>query len=224
MLDKKYNAVIKRDMQVTEKQIKQEKLEGRRQNILQAAVRVFKREGLSKTSMRTIALEAGCTTGAIYPLFSGKEEIYGALLEESLDRLYSHVASSSATEADAFSALEKAAKAFFGYYAERRFEVDLGLYLFGEERSKGLGRQKDQLLNASLLRTLNIFKACFVRLFEQAGLKEPEKQSVKERDALFALLMGALMLSHTGRAGSIGTDADTVLETYLATLRDKTKI
>jgi len=209
---------------VNEKQIKQEKIEGRRQNVLQAAVRIFKREGLSKASMRTIALEAGCTTGAIYPLFSGKEEIYGALLEESLDRLYSHVASSSATEADAFSALEKAAKAFFEYYAERRFEVDLGLYLFGEERTKGLGREKDHLLNASLLRTLDIFRACFVRLFEQAKLKDAEVKAIKERDALFALLMGALMLSHTGRAGSIGTDADTVLETYLLTLREKTKI
>ncbi|MBL4906594.1 MAG: helix-turn-helix transcriptional regulator [Sneathiella sp.] len=47
----------------------------RRQKILEAATRVFEKVGLANASMRAIALEAGCTTGAIYPIFSGKEDI-----------------------------------------------------------------------------------------------------------------------------------------------------
>jgi AcrR family transcriptional regulator len=49
----------------------------RRQLILDAAQRVFERDGLEKTTIRAIAAEAGCTTGAIYPWFAGKETIYG---------------------------------------------------------------------------------------------------------------------------------------------------
>jgi AcrR family transcriptional regulator len=37
----------------------------RRQLILDAAQRVFERDGLEKTTIRAIAKEAGCTTGAI---------------------------------------------------------------------------------------------------------------------------------------------------------------
>src|SRR3546814_6543679 len=47
----------------------------RRQLILEAAQRVFERDGLEKTTVRAIAKEAGCTTGAIYPWFDGKEAI-----------------------------------------------------------------------------------------------------------------------------------------------------
>ena len=194
------------------------KEQNRRQKILEAATRVFKRDGLSKASMRSIALEAGCTTGAIYPLFSGKEDMYACLLEESLDRLYSAVAEGAAPEADAFEALSGAVFGFFNYYAATRFEVDLGLYLFGENRPKGLGKDRDILLNASLLRSLNIFQACLIRL---APVEEAEAWAVKERDALFALLLGALMLSHTGRTRSIGTEAKTILRTYLQGLQDR---
>ncbi len=190
----------------------------RRQKILQAAVRIFKREGLSKASMRSIALEAGCTTGAIYPIFAGKEDIYASLLEDSLKRLHSRVAEASASEADAFSALFKAANAFFDYYAVTRFELDLGLYLFGEEKAKSLGRDRDTVLNASLFNSLDIFTACFRRL---APPEKPENWPVNERDALFSVLLGALMLSHTGRATSIGTQAKTILLTYLRGVEER---
>ena len=37
----------------------------RRQLIMDAAQRVFERDGLEKTTIRAIASEAGCTTGAV---------------------------------------------------------------------------------------------------------------------------------------------------------------
>ena len=140
------------------------KEQDRRQRILEAAIRIFKKDGLSRASMRSIALEAGCTTGAIYPLFAGKEDIYACLLEESLDRLYSAVAEAAAPESDAHAALSKSVFAFFDYYAATRFEVDLGLNLFGETDRKGLGKVKDTELNARLLKSLNIFMACLIRM------------------------------------------------------------
>ncbi len=54
----------------------------RRRKILEAAERIFKRKGIEDASIRKIALEAGVITGAIYPYFDGKEEIYAELLSE----------------------------------------------------------------------------------------------------------------------------------------------
>ena len=41
----------------------------------------------------------------------------------------------------------------------------------------------------------------------------------EERDALFALLIGILMLVRSGRARSVGTEADKLLQTGLRSLR-----
>ncbi|MEH6404120.1 MAG: TetR/AcrR family transcriptional regulator [Sneathiella sp.] len=186
----------------------------RRQIILASAIRVFERDGLAKASMRVIAKEAGCTTGAIYPLFSGKEDIYATLLEGSLEALQNKVAKASARESDATAALISSATAFFDYYANKRFELDLGLYLFGFESARSLGRERDTLLNESLLRILEIFGACFRRLAPQGLSREDAAAWAKnEKDALFASLIGILMLTHTGRATSIGSDPGTILQT-----------
>lgn len=204
--------------------VKEAKTTQRRRKILDAAARVFERDGLAKASMRAIAQEAGVTTGAIYPLFDGKEDLYAALLEESLVRLQSAVAIASAQESDALSALMAAAQAFFDYYAQHPFESSMGLYLYGYSptQPKGVGEARDKKLNAQLLETLTIFEACFLRL-APTTLSQAEKQiwATRERDALFAALIGILLISFTGRTKSIGTDAQTVLQTYLNGLRDR---
>ena len=89
----------------------------RRQLIMDAAQRVFERDGLEKTTIRAIASEAGCTTGAVYPWFAGKEAIYGALLDESLQRLHAHLIDTAARSLPV-SAARDAIRAF-GYYADR---------------------------------------------------------------------------------------------------------
>jgi TetR/AcrR family transcriptional regulator len=119
----------------------------RRQMILDAAQRVFERDGLEKTTLRAIAKEAGCTTGAIYPWFAGKEALYGALLDESLQRLHTHLLGATSGGAPE-SAARQAILAFFGYYAERRTDFSLGLYLFQGLGPRGLGRDMDERLKA----------------------------------------------------------------------------
>lgn len=199
--------------------------ESRRQIILASAIKVFEREGLAKASMRIIATEAGCTTGAIYPLFSGKEDIYANLLEVSLEQLQGEVAKAAAGQSEAKEALKCAAIAFYDYYANKRIEMDLGLYLFGFERAKSLGRERDNQLNASLLQTLDIFNACFLRLAPQEFEGDASTEWAKnERDSLFASLIGILMLAHTGRAASIGTEARIILHTTVNDILERLKI
>jgi AcrR family transcriptional regulator len=56
-----------------------------RAQLLDAAERVFARDGLRGASVDTIALEAGYSTGAVYSNFKGKEDLFLTLLEERID-------------------------------------------------------------------------------------------------------------------------------------------
>src|SRR4051794_25017463 len=52
-----------------------------RAQLLDAAERVFARDGLRGASVDTIALEAGYSSGALYSNFKGKEDLFLTLVE-----------------------------------------------------------------------------------------------------------------------------------------------
>src|SRR4051794_11617984 len=62
--------------------------EGRdgRAALLEAALEVFAERGYRAASVDDIAAEAGYSKGAVYFHFSGKEDLFFALLEERVDR------------------------------------------------------------------------------------------------------------------------------------------
>jgi AcrR family transcriptional regulator len=56
-----------------------------RAQLLDAAERVFAREGFRGASVEAIATEAGYSHGAIYSNFNGKEDLFLVLVEERID-------------------------------------------------------------------------------------------------------------------------------------------
>jgi AcrR family transcriptional regulator len=56
-----------------------------RAQLLDAAERVFAREGYRGASVATIAAEAGYSHGAVYSNFAGKHDLFLALIEERID-------------------------------------------------------------------------------------------------------------------------------------------
>jgi AcrR family transcriptional regulator len=54
--------------------------EATRQALIEAASRLFTRDGYAATSIRAIAAEAGITGGSVYNHFAGKEEIFTAVI------------------------------------------------------------------------------------------------------------------------------------------------
>lgn len=187
----------------------------RRQMILDAAQRVFERDGLEKTTIRAIAKEAGCTTGAIYPWFAGKEILYGALLDESLQRLHAHLHAATADCAPA-TAARQAILAFFGYYAERRTDFSLGLYLFQGLGPRGLGRDMDERLNGRLRQCVDVLGQALARTKSwSAGAVLVEQMNV------FTYLIGLLLLLHTRRLKSLGQQADVLLDHYCQALEQR---
>jgi AcrR family transcriptional regulator len=157
--------------------------------ILAAAREVFQEHGLDGASMRTIAARAGCTTGAIYPLFASKEHIYAALLEQSLAALHARVALAHAKAR--VRPHEAAAKAFVDYYLDRPYEVNLGLYAFHGLKRLGVGKEADRALNAALAAT--------VRLFSPRPAAGDGTVPDLPAMAVFAQLIGLLVLHLAGR-------------------------
>src|SRR5215472_6627988 len=58
-----------------------------REQVLQAALRVFRRKGYAATTLEAIAQEAGFTRGAIYTHFEGKAQLYQLLIQQGFLRL-----------------------------------------------------------------------------------------------------------------------------------------
>jgi len=58
-----------------------------RELILEAAKGVFSRRGFEKTTMADVAQAAEMATGTLYLYFSGKEELFYAVMEKGMNRL-----------------------------------------------------------------------------------------------------------------------------------------
>lgn len=181
--------------------------EERRATIIEAAKSVFSRDGLDKASMRTIASEAGCTTGAIYPYFQGKEEIYGAVLAESLALLQAHVRKAAMAAAEPQAQARAGLSAFHDYYRERPDELSLGLYLFQGLGPNGLTKELDRGLNAQLAELFTLLQGKCA----EAGFADPAATA----GSGIAQAIGALILESTGRIKLVGKTSPDLMKVFL---------
>jgi AcrR family transcriptional regulator len=70
-----------------------------RQRLVEAAADVFCEEGFLKASLVEVADRAGYTIGAVYSNFSGKDELFMAVMRDRLPRVEAMLASALADEA-----------------------------------------------------------------------------------------------------------------------------
>jgi AcrR family transcriptional regulator len=182
----------------------------KRDLILDAARTVFEAEGLDGATVRKIAAEAGYTPAALYFHFESKEAIYAAVLEASIARLGAAVDRALAQAATPEERLRAAALAFFGFYVANPRDLDLGFYLFrGGMKPQGLGRERDDALNAALAAALRpIAEAA-----EALGAS-PDEANLLMVDT-FAHAAGLLLLAHTGRIRMFGASALALMERYV---------
>jgi AcrR family transcriptional regulator len=187
----------------------------KRQLILDAARRVFEKHGLLGANIRAIATEAGYTASAIYNHYASKEEIYGDLLAQSLDRLNTAVKKSAGEGVPPAQRIELHALAFHDFYLEHPRELDLGFYLFQGMRPLGLTPELNERLNQRLREALSDV---------ESGLCElgcDEALAVRETTALFGHCVGLLLLTHTGRIRMFGQDGRELFAAYLKGLIER---
>ncbi|GJM38145.1 MAG: hypothetical protein DHS20C19_15120 [Acidimicrobiales bacterium] len=58
--------------------------DGRRRDVLAAATGILEESGWEGLSIRAVASRAGVSTGAVYQWFSGKDEIFGELMDREI--------------------------------------------------------------------------------------------------------------------------------------------
>ena len=80
---------------------KQERSKRREQEIQRAALRVFARDGISKSRIQDIAAEAGMPVSTLYEYCSSKEELAYIVPMASLSRFYSEFSTAAVDEATA---------------------------------------------------------------------------------------------------------------------------
>lgn len=194
----------------------------KRELILDAARRVFEADGLEGASLRSIAAGAGYTPAALYFHFESKEAIYAEVLRSSLANLQQTVNRSILRAKAPADRLRAAAMAFFGYYADNPGDLDLGFYLFrGGMKPQGLGKERDDILNAALESALQPIADAALAL----GAQRAEARSLMAD--IFAHAAGLLLLAHTGRIRMFGASAPLLMERFIeakaAALTEKTK-
>lgn len=188
--------------------------EHKRGLILRAALDVFEVEGLEGASLRAIAARAGYTPAALYFHFDSKEAIYAAVLRASLACLGQAVDDAVAQAGDPEARLRAAAMAFFDFYVANPRDLDLGFYLFrGGMKPAGLGRERDEELNAALETALRPIADAAATL----GASKTDADLLMVD--VFAHAAGLLLLLHTGRIRMFAASASALMEAYV---RDRT--
>ena len=178
--------------------------------ILDAARQVFESDGLDGASLRAIAAAAGYTPAALYFHFESKEAIYAEVLRGSLANLGQAVGRATLRAKAPADRLRAAAMAFFRYYADNPRDLDLGFYLFrGGMKPHGLGKERDEVLNAALEAALQPIADAALAL--GAGREEAKSLMVET----FAHAAGLLLLAHTGRIRMFGASAPNLMERYV---------
>ncbi|MEZ5785370.1 MAG: helix-turn-helix domain-containing protein [Xanthobacteraceae bacterium] len=178
--------------------------------ILDAARKVFDKVGLEGASLRAIAAEAGYTPAALYFHFDSKEAIYAEALQASLEHLKHVIDQAVACAGDPRERLRAAALAFFGFYAENPQDLDLGFYLFrGGMKPKGLGRKRNDELNASLAASLRPV----ANAAQALGASEDDANLLMVE--IFAHAAGLLLLTHTGRIRMFGFSAAALMTRFV---------
>src|SRR5260221_13844672 len=182
----------------------------KRSLIMGAARQVFEAEVLDGASLRAIATAAGYTPAALYFHFESKEAIYAELLQESLSDLGKAVARAIMRAKTPADQLRADAMAFFRYYADNPRDLDLGFYLFrGGMKPHGLGKERDEILNAALELALHPI----VDAAETLGARHEETRLLMAD--LFAHAAGLLLLAHTGRIRMFGASAPRLMERFV---------
>jgi AcrR family transcriptional regulator len=128
-----------------------------RQAVVDAAAKVFLRDGFQAASVRRIASEAGMTTGAVYSSFEGKADLFLAVLEEKLDPRLGEMYE-AAREAPPREVGAHVGEEFSAYLTERRGWLILLIEFWAQAardpKSRRAFRRRHEGLRAAISETL----------------------------------------------------------------------
>jgi AcrR family transcriptional regulator len=190
----------------------------KRAGILAAATGVFSQAGLEGATIRAIAQAAGYTAGAVYSYFPTKEAIYADILAQSLLALRDAVDTAARAAGNDEARVRDTIRAFYDFYRARPQELELGFYLFQGMKPRGLSREIDRALNSKLIAVLMRIRGAIVA----AGRLRP-LAAHRETVAAMCHISGVLLMARTGRLKTLDSDANMLIDHYIAGLLARLK-
>ncbi|MEQ1754095.1 MAG: helix-turn-helix domain-containing protein [Micropepsaceae bacterium] len=174
----------------------------KRAEILDAARRVFARDGAKGLTIRAVATEAGYVPGAVYFYFHSKASILSELAVSELTGLTKHL--KSVSKRDAAERAATAAEAFATAHAIFNLDVD----------SQGVNPSSERVL---LGRLISLFQTVSEPL-ELDGL--PTEQAQARALGLSSAAIGLATLARMGKLDKLGVTAAATLREVAHCLKD----
>ena len=131
-----------------------EDAEKTRQTVLEAALKLFSRDGYSLTTLSRIAKEAGCSRGPIYWHFENKDDLYEAVLAYSQEPLEALVAECSGMRETPIEAMDHFIERWLGLLAnDRKYRQSFEILLNKTELTDAMSRtlKRERALTRSII-------------------------------------------------------------------------
>jgi AcrR family transcriptional regulator len=158
-----------------------------RAKLLEAARRVFERDGYLDAKITDIAAEAKVATGTIYTYFAGKDEIFAAVLELAREEMLNPDLGQGGPGEDPIERIHDSTKAYLEAYARN---ADL-LRVF-EQVSTIDPRFRDMRLERA--RAFFLRNARGIRRLQEQGVADPELDPMLASLALSSMVSRAAYL------------------------------
>lgn len=187
--------------------------EVRKEEILEAAEKVFARKGYHEASVAEIAGAADYAAGSIYLYFKGKQELFFAMLERKFQELRSLVEREAGGEASPIERLRAVIRAVLGFF-ERNREF-LKLYLcYSSDFEWNIRDELGKGVFAAYLR----YVAVIIELVEE-GVRKGELRPMdaqKMGRALIGMINAFIFRGLREPHGkSLSRETETILEIFL---------
>ena len=157
----------------------------KREGILEAALKRFKRFGLAKTTMEEIAKDLEISKGSLYYYFPDKDRIYVAVVEKIVSRCFTDISSSLEQAASVQEVIDRYLS------VKERILLDyhflFGIHEWVTDKPSSLNRQVGELVHQAEIRFLSQFIRKGKALGEIAEKHDPEKTADLLTHVLFGL-------------------------------------
>jgi AcrR family transcriptional regulator len=186
----------------------------RKEVILESARKLFADKGYDATTVDAIAASAELGKGTIYSYFSGKEEIYLAMLDQELQILHDNMKKTVESAATATDALSNLYGAFVRHHQEhhliesiivqvgdQRF-IRLGLLAKLRERTGDwvrtvggiiqLGIDRNELVACDVEKMATSIIGLILGIIVQQGMGQIQEELDEYNQTLFQLVMGGI--------------------------------
>ena len=154
-----------------------EDAEKTRQAVLEAALKLFSRDGYSLTTLSRIAKEAGCSRGPIYWHFQNKDDLYEAVLAYSQEPLEALVAKCVSMGETPIKAMDHFIEQWLGLLAnDRKYRQSFEILLNKTELTDAMSRtlKRERALTRSIV---SLFQDLVARAIKEGSIatrEEPE--------------------------------------------------